>query len=137
MSSPNPTEIWLPGDLCTVFGEGSEVFTVTDDIGERTAMLVNAAGQLHGREGFQKMRRHPQNGELWRPREGVEELPPSYTLWRERIVGLITQFPEGGAKVTQVGITTVAMLAGAATITASLTDMRFYWERVAAKEHAQ
>lgn len=43
----NRAEVWRPGDLCTVLGEGTEVFRVTNDVGLQTAMLVNAAGHLH------------------------------------------------------------------------------------------
>lgn len=50
---------WRAGDRCTVDGEGDEVFTLTSDIDDRTAMLVNASGETHGREDLRKLRRAP------------------------------------------------------------------------------
>ena len=49
-------ENWREGDRCTVNGEGSEVFKVLQ-LGERSALLENAKGRIHGRESYRKMRR--------------------------------------------------------------------------------
>lgn len=46
---------WKPGDQCYCRGEGDHVFTLTDDMGTHTVMLLAAGGRLHGRESYEKL----------------------------------------------------------------------------------
>lgn len=80
-------EQWREGDKCTVDGEGGQVFTVTD-LAEHSAMMLDAGGYAHGREGYQKMHKVPgaRSGLVTDPTDAADFVPvvePSPGLTRE------------------------------------------------------
>lgn len=51
---------WKPGDRCYVTGEGcTDIFTLTEGMGDRSVMLRTERGTMHGRESYSKLHRLP------------------------------------------------------------------------------